>query len=74
MEYILLDKFTVWLALICFFALLVGFCLIGSAWIKAQRECDIQKELYKKERSAYNHLLGMYHRDTFKLPEVDEDV
>ena len=73
MEYILLDKFTVWLALICFFALLIGFCIIGNAWIKAQRECDVQRELYKKERSMYNRLVYMYQRDTFKMPEENKD-
>lgn len=74
MEYILLESYIVYGFLFLFFMFFIGFCIMGSAWLNSERKHDATKASLKKERSNYNHLLVMYQRDTFRLPEVDKDV
>lgn len=74
MDYIVLEQSTLCLMFVLFMLLFLGFCLMGFAWTKSERKCEKFESLYKKERSRYNRLLGIYHRDTFKLPEVNDDV
>lgn len=51
--------------------LILAFIFYGCAYVTKARKCDRAEKKYKDLRSNYNILLGMYQRDTFKVPDVD---
>ena len=70
---ILIDGYICWLVLIYLVLQFIGFIVMGNAYLKAYRDMDYKDKQYRKLCSEYNILVGMYQRDTYKMPEVDED-
>ena len=70
---IFLDGWVLWVILAYLLFQFIAFLVVGIAWLKAERELDEKKEQLSKLRHGYNVLIGKYHRDTFKLAEVDAE-
>lgn len=70
---LIIEGFTLWVFLILLLAAFLGFVIMGAAYIAALRANDELNGKFKKLRANYNILIGMYQRDTFKLPEVEDN-
>ena len=70
-SFIFIDGIALYLFFAVFIGLALGVIFYGNAYVKEARERDKAEAKYKKLRSNYNKLVGMYQRDTFKVPEVD---
>lgn len=66
-----IDGIALYIAMLIFIFLIFALILLAASYIKEAREKDIAEAKYKKMRSNYNKLIGMYHRDTFKVPDID---
>lgn len=57
----------------CFVAILIiGFIFFGCAYVKEARDKEKADKRYRKLCQSYNRLLGMYQKDTFTVPDVEE--
>ena len=72
-SFLIIEGFTLWIFIALLLMAFVVFIIMGAAYIYSQRQNDELKEKLKELRSNYNVLIGMYHRDTSKLPEVDDN-
>ncbi len=70
-SFILIDGIALYIFFAIFGLLIIGIIFLSFAFIYEARERDKFETEYKKMRSNYNRLVGMYHRDTFKVPIID---
>ncbi len=67
-----IDGIALYIAMLIFICLVLAVILFACSYIKEAREKDMVITKYKKIRSNYNKLIGMYHRDTFKVPDIED--
>lgn len=65
---IVISGYALYVFMIFMALLIFGFLLYGCAYVAKARKCDRFEKKYKDLRSDYNLLVGMYQRDTFKVP------
>lgn len=72
-NFILIDGIAFWILLIYLILQFLFFVLIGNSYLKCQKEIDLKDKQLRMMRKKYNVLLGKYHKETFKVPEVEKD-
>lgn len=67
---LVISGYALYIFMFFFAVLALGFIFYGCAYVKEARERDKTERKYRKLRSNYNKLFGMYNRAVLKVPDI----
>lgn len=68
---LVISGYALYIFMFFFVVLALGFIFYGCAYVKEARERNKAERKYRKLRSNYNELVGMYHRAVFNVSDIN---